>query len=154
MNNFDYIRKAMQCSLNMTQHLGELTKDQDPLMAEYARILLRDAYALKKEAFSTGEVMNDGTVEGITPIVSRYANTPFESAMYAKASAEKMAEALAPIRCARSEAVSKIANHLYVGAQTIMGRIDKAMAAIAIKEAAPELALTNRQDLSTSRMSF
>ncbi len=133
METIDYIRKAMQCAADMTQHLNELAKDSDPLTAEVARILIRDANAIKKEIWLAGEILNDGRLE-IMPIASRYENTAIENVMYAKESAESMAEAFAPIRCSRSEVISQVANNMFARSSGIAQRLDRIQEAIFQKE--------------------
>lgn len=124
MNKFDYLQKAIQGSVDMTQHLEALAKGANPLLAEVARIVLRDSNRIARELRSVTECMADECLN-ILPVVQRYESTPLETVSYAKVAADNMLTALTPLRNAKSAPVSEVANRLFLEAQGVAARLDR-----------------------------
>lgn len=124
MNKFDYLQKAIQGSVDMTQHLESLARGGHPLLAEVARVVLRDVGKVSRELRSVTECMADESLN-ILPVVQRYESTPLETVSYAKVAADNMLTALTPMRNARSAPISEVANRLYLETQLVAARLDR-----------------------------
>jgi hypothetical protein len=129
MNKFDYLQKAMQGHVDLTQQLEGLAKGDNPLLAEVARILIRDAGKVRRELWSVTECMADEKLN-ILPVVQRYESTPLETVSYAKVATDNMLAALTPLRTAKSAPVSEVANRMYGETQLISDRLERVQSAL------------------------
>lgn len=129
MNTLDCLQRAMQGHVEMSKHLDDLAKGDNPLLAEVSRIMIRDAGRVKRELWGVTQCMVDETIK-VLPIVSRYESTPLETASYAKVAADNMLAALTPLRNARSAPVSEVANRIFSETQLIADRLDRVQNAL------------------------
>lgn len=118
----------------MTQHLEALARGGDPLLAEVARVVLRDMNKVSRELRSVTECMADESLN-ILPVVQRYgAFRAGDRELHAKVAADNMLTALTPLRNAKSAPVSEVANRLYLDTQLVAARLDRVQNAMFEKE--------------------
>lgn len=129
MNKIDCLQRAMQGHVEMSRHLEDLAKCQNPLLAEVSRIMIRDAGRIKRELWGVTQCMVDETIN-VLPIVPRYESTSLETASYAKVAADNMLSALRPLRTSKSAPMGEVANRLFLETQLLSDRLERVQNAI------------------------